>query len=140
MKMKILNRFLLTVVCLWGLSAQAALYQIPFISGQDVAPGNAIGCLGTRANIGLTDSTVTDVRVQLHVNPNGDLYVYLAHASSFVALLNHSGCMGSHPFSNGDTAGGLTQSQLDTSSVSEPMHVALGIFGGLCAAVVQRGF
>jgi hypothetical protein len=140
MKTKFLNRFLLTVVCAWAMTADAALYQINFNGGIPNGPagphGNATGS-DVRAVSGLTD---TDVRVQLNFSSNGDLYVCLAHASGFFALLNRSGCMGRGPFRDENAGGDLTQSQLNISSVPEPVHVALGIFGGLCATVSGARF
>jgi hypothetical protein len=139
MKIKPLNWIVLTVVCGWAMSAHAALYQTDFTTGfancGDGPEGNATGCADTRVITGLTDSTVTDVKVWLNISANGELYVYLAHSNKFFPSFTRNGWMGSHPFSNVDGTGDVNPSHQEISTVPEPIHLALGIFGSLCATV-----
>jgi subtilisin-like proprotein convertase family protein len=101
--------------------ARAALLSYTFSSiNAPIPDGNANGYQNsqTLSGIGVNESYITDVNVRLNISGgyNGDLYVYLTHASGFSVLLNRVGRTADNSFGYSDPGFNVT---FDGSAASD---------------------
>jgi len=106
-----------------------------FANAGVVPDGNVTGWSDTRTLSGITENSILDVNVTLHLTGgwNGDLYAYLTHASGFSVLLNRAGRTSGNTFGYGDAGLNVT---FDDAAANGDIHLYQSV-GGFATSIAN---